>query len=77
MHERVVQIYASCPQGWRLVKEFRRRLAGFGKQNRWLLKESQMMTITFPLYQLTASMRRKAHPGFWSRACMVSGLEMI
>ena len=48
----VVQIYASCPQG-RLVKEFR-RLAGFGKTKLLAQKESQMMTITFPLYQLTS-----------------------
>ena len=48
----VVQIYASCPQG-RLVKEFR-RLAGFGKTKLLTPKESQTMTITFPLYQLTS-----------------------
>ena len=48
----VVQIYASCPQG-RLVKEFR-RLAGFGKTKLLAPKESQTMTITFPLYQLTS-----------------------
>lgn len=48
----VVQIYASCPQG-RLVKEFR-RLAGFGKTKLLAQKESQTMTITFPLYQLTS-----------------------
>ena len=48
----VVQIYASCPQG-KLVKEFR-RLAGFGKTKLLAPKESQMMTITFPLYQLTS-----------------------
>lgn len=48
----VVQIYASCPQG-KLVKEFR-RLAGFGKTKLLAPKESQTMTITFPLYQLTS-----------------------
>ena len=48
----VVQIYASCPQG-KLVKEFR-RLAGFGKTRLLSPKESQTMTITFPLYQLTS-----------------------
>lgn len=48
----VVQIYASCPQG-KLVKEFR-RLAGFGKTKLLSPKESQTMTITFPLYQLTS-----------------------
>lgn len=48
----VVQIYASCQQG-RLVKEFR-RLAGFGKTKLLAPKESQTMTITFPLYQLTS-----------------------
>ena len=48
----VVQIYASCPQG-RLVKEFS-RLAGFGKTKLLAPKESQTMTITFPLYQLTS-----------------------
>lgn len=48
----VVQIYASCPRG-RLVKEFR-RLAGFGKTKLLAPKESQTMTITFPLYQLTS-----------------------
>ena len=48
----VVQIYASCPQG-KLVREFR-RLAGFGKTKLLAPKESQTMTITFPLYQLTS-----------------------
>ena len=48
----VVQVYASCPQG-KLVKEFR-RLAGFGKTKLLAPKESQTMTITFPLYQLTS-----------------------
>ena len=48
----VVQIYAACPQT-KLAKEYR-RLAGFGKTRLLAPGESQELTISFALEQLTS-----------------------
>ena len=48
----VVQVYVSCPQQG-LPKEYR-RLAGFAKTKELSPKETQKLTILFPLYQLSS-----------------------
>lgn len=48
----VVQVYVSCPQQG-LPKEYR-RLAGFAKTKELSPKETQKLTISFPLYQLSS-----------------------
>lgn len=48
----VVQIYVSCPQG-RLSKEYR-RLAAYAKTKELNPGEKQILTISFPLYQLAS-----------------------
>ncbi len=48
----VVQVYVSCPQG-RLTKEFK-RLSSFGKTQVLAPGQSQQMTISFKMEQLTS-----------------------
>lgn len=48
----VVQVYVSCPFG-RLAKEYR-RLVAFGKTKQLAPGESQVLTISFPVYQMAS-----------------------
>ena len=54
----VVQVYVSCPQG-KLPKEFR-RLAAFGKTKLLAPGETQSLTLSMDLYQLTSYSEEQA-----------------